>query len=139
MVNMFYETAGSGGLVLNERMTNHYRGAGLHWAVNMTKAMPWHPLAMYSKFGCSGTLGMVDQTYTRTTAGASGFGQSKEMLGIPTLEGEFGLAWVPDWKCQKGRVTVGGVVEKWWAIGSVGPSGAELLLQGFFVRGEFGY
>jgi hypothetical protein len=144
LANVFFDSQASGQQILNERTTNNFSGAGIRASVDFTKAMPWKPLAMYSRIEGSGVLGKTTQSFTGTQLLPGGGVQSGSVSeratnGVPVLDVETGLAYVPAWRDRTCRMTLGYKFQQWWYLGQTVDSKAELTLQGAFFRAEFGY
>src|SRR5205823_5170624 len=58
---------------------------------------------------------------------------------VPTVDFQAGLSWTRCWARHWSRYSVGYVFEDWWYLGQAGSSRAELMSQGVFLRGEFGF
>jgi hypothetical protein len=127
------------GVGTSDRTVNNFRGGGLNWAVRGTKAMPWNHLAWCAKWGASGMIGNVDQDFYQTVGGVTTAATGRDLIGVPTMDGELGIAYVPNWRNATCRISGGYMVEQWWCIGETDVSGAELLINGFFFRGELNY
>jgi len=135
----YFDTRRDDGGGVSDRTVNNFRGGGLHWGINITKAMPWNQLGWCAKFGASGMIGNVDQDFYQTVGGVTTAATGRELIGVPTLDAELGVAWVPNWRNKTTRVSTGYMVEQWWCIGETDVSGAELFINGFFFRGELNY
>lgn len=140
---VFLQSTGTGQQVLQESVSNNFRGGGLHFGTIITQAMPWKPVALYAKFEASGQFGSPIQRYGRSAivngVVVSDSTSRHQFLGIATLGGELGISYVLP-KHQHCRVTSGYTVEQWWSLGEVvHGTGAELFINGVFLRAEFGY
>jgi hypothetical protein len=146
MANVFFDSRGAGGQILQERVTNNFAGGGMHAAVEFSKPLAWVPaFAWYARLEASGLIGDVTQSFTRTEAvpgGGTATGSARLpgfTTGVPVLDVYAGMSYVPGWGNNSLRVTSGYRFQQWWYIGQTASSEAELTLQGFFIRGEFGY
>lgn len=137
---LFYDSTGEGDL-LRERVTSNFSGAGLHFGFQMNQQFTESlPLFWHARGECSGMFGMVSQTFERTDKllGLTGAGGPRyDSIGLPTLNVEVGLSWVPNLPDRQSRITVAYQFEQWFSFGEVRPeSNASFLLQGVLARYE---
>ncbi len=144
--NVFFDSTGFGQQILHERVTNNFAGGGMHASIDISKPMPRLPaLAVFARFEVSGLIGDVTQSFTRTEilpggGTATGFGRIRNIdTGVPVIDVYAGMSYAPHWFHDSLRVTGGYRLQQWWYLGSTASSDASLFMQGFFVRGEFGY
>jgi hypothetical protein len=136
--NVFFDNRLTGP-TLQERSMNNFSGAGIFARFELTKAMPWNPLGIYLKGEATGLLGKTTQSFAGTMAGGSGSAATRFNNGVPMVQFEAGLSYVPPWRCGCCRATAGYLFQQWWDLGDTADSIAELTLQGVFFRTELGY
>jgi hypothetical protein len=137
--SMFIDANATGTQIVNERMTNNFGGAGLHVALELTKAMPWRPLSMYTRFDFAGLLGSTNQTFQRTDAlGASQATKVYVNQGVPCFGLEWGAQWVP---CNHPnlRASLAYQYVQWWQFADTEDSTASLILNGVMLSGQWGF
>ena len=144
--NVFFDSRGSGAQILSERVTNNFVGGGMHGSVDISKPLPrWPALALFCRFEASGLIGNITQSFARTEilpggGIASGSARSQGTgTGVPVLDVYAGMSYVPRFFHDALRITGGYRMQQWWYLGQTSSSEAGLFMQGFFLRGEFGY
>ncbi len=144
--NVFFDSRGTGQQILQERVTNNFVGGGMHASVDISKPLPRMPaLAVYARFEASGLLGQETQSFTQTEilpGGGTANGSQRLPsfpMGVPVLDVYAGMSYVPRLFSNTLRVTGGYRLQQWWYLGQTSSSEAGLFMQGFFIRGEFGY
>ncbi len=143
---MFFDSRGAGAQILSERVTNNFIGGGMHGTVDITKPLPrWPALALYCRLEASGLIGNLSQSFAQTqlvpgVGTASGSARIQSLsVGVPVIDVYAGMSYVPRFFNDALRMTGGYRMQQWWYLGQTSSSEAGLFLQGFFVRGEFGY
>lgn len=137
--SMFFDAQATGVQILNERMMSNFAGAGLHVAVEATKAMPWRPLSMYGKLDFGGILGPVRQRFLRTDAlGNSAEANVHTSDGAPTFGLEWGLQFVPA-NFSNFRGALAYQYGQWWQFADTRDSTAIFQTNGVVLSGQWGF
>lgn len=144
VANAFFDSQGSGGQILGERLSNNFVGGGPRFGVELSKGLGGTPWSLYGRFEVSGLLGKANQTFSRseisggtTISGAADVNNLS--LGVPVLDAAFGLRYVPQWGGRPWRLTWGYVYEQWFYLGETSTSNAGITLNGVVFRGELGF
>jgi hypothetical protein len=143
--NVYFDSQGTGGQILSERVTNNFVGAGPRLAMEFTKPLPGRALALYGRFETSGLFGRTTQSFSRTETlpgggTATGYeAPGRTSLGVPVLDASCGVRYVPQWRNRMLRLTGGYLYEQWFYLGQTGTSDAGLTLNGAFLRAEWGF
>jgi hypothetical protein len=138
--NMFYRSRGTGPSVSDQVLNDVWSG-GVHFATQLDQQISADmPLFLHARFEGSGVWGLLNQQFSRTVAGvgsATG-GVKGNGIGIPTVDLEVGLSWVPKWPCRDSRFTFGYHFEEWFtfADSGIGKSNAYFLMHGLLLRAE---
>ncbi len=142
IANAYFDSQGSGAVILNERVTNNFVGGGPQIGVDLTRPFGDSPFSLYARFQTSGLAGEATQSYARTeTLGgggtATGYARpAGSATGVPVLDLWFGARYAPRWGKGMLRMTAGYQYEQWFYLDA---SSAELTLNGVFFRGEYGF
>jgi hypothetical protein len=131
------------GLLVGQRSSDHFIGAGPMVALDLTRELPAAGLALYSRVEAAELLGHIQQRFAESVgdpAAPFDFGSFEPggSQGVPMLGIQAGLSWLsrPDGRY---RLTAGYQFEHYWGVGKVGDSHGDVLAQGLFLRGEFNY
>jgi hypothetical protein len=143
LANVFFDSRATG-WYLEQRTANHFIGAGPHVGLELNRTFDVPGLGVYGRVDGSAPIGQVHQSFEETVVFNDGteIGGATDQSGtkaVPTLGIQFGMAWVPYRFGTWSRFTFGYEFERWWYLGEVGDSRAELTTQGIFFRGEFGF
>lgn len=125
------------------RSTNHFVGAGPRGGIDLSRWLYWNNLALFGRLEGAIPIGRIAQTFDEQIdlAPAVLAGGATRQTGsqtVPMVSLNVGLRWVPG-EGRRARYTLGYHWERWWDVGRVGNSGADLWYQGVFVRGEFSF
>jgi hypothetical protein len=125
------------------RTTNHFIGAGPLAALEWWRRLDVPGLALYSRLEGAVPLGRIHQGFEEVLnlANNSRFGAAlsqRQTQAIPTLSFDFGLGWTPQWS-RFSRFSCGYHLERWWELGEVNNSSADVTTQGLFFKGEFSF
>ena len=83
-------------------------------------------------------FGNLAQTFTRTAGGVTGTNGFKyDAMGVPTMDLEIGLAYVPTWPCRNSRITVGYRYEQWFSWAESNDSTVSIYFSGIVARAEY--
>jgi hypothetical protein len=133
------------GAIFAQRTSNHFFGAGPHFALNLRRSLPAAGLSLYARVEGAAPIGRVKQGYEETffllfdgveLGGATR--QSGTEVAL-TVHVQAGLAWAPTWRDRCLRLSTGYDLEQWYNVGQVHDSRAELTAQGLFFRCEWNY
>ncbi|HEY5315636.1 MAG TPA: Lpg1974 family pore-forming outer membrane protein, partial [Pirellulales bacterium] len=132
------------GTVLAERTMSNFTGAGPEVGLQLQNPTRWKPVSIHSKLLAAGMLGKSEQTFSAASALpaiGSGVASTRASDGAISLDIEFGLSYVPNWRQCLCRFTGGYKLQQWWNLGQTPLGGTvnELTLQGLFFRGEVGF
>lgn len=139
IANVYSDSRAQGGLV-GERTTDFFMGAGPHVGLDVRRKLQG-PFAAFGRVDASAPIGSVAETFeqTRRTAGPN-YAQTRLVSPGPltTLNIQAGLNWQPQ---PNLGVTAGYSLENWWDLVTFYGQhrGETIVLQGFFVRGEWKY
>jgi hypothetical protein len=125
------------------RTSNHFFGAGPLAALEWQRRLNVPGLAVYSRLEGAVPLGRIHQGFEEVfkLSNNTNFGSAlsqHQTQAIPTLSFDFGLGWTPQWS-RFSRFSAGYHIERWWELGEVNNSSADVTTQGFFFKGEFSY
>jgi hypothetical protein len=131
------------GLLVGQRTTDHFVGAGPVVALDVTRELPPTGLALYSRVEGADLIGRVHQNFSErfgdpgapdAFAGSSRSGSQ----AVPVLGIEAGLSWL-SLPSGRYRLTAGYQFEQYWNVGQLGDSSGNVTLQGLFLRAEMNY
>jgi hypothetical protein len=153
----FFDSRATGTFV-EQRVNNNFVGAGPHAGLSLWRCLRIPGLALFGKIEGSTLLGRIHQNFEEVvldepilmsyptqpsnSAQAAPIGGATLDRGsqlIPVLRLQAGLAWTPTLDQHFLRFTLGYEFERWWFIGRVQDSSADLVLNGFFLRAEYRY
>jgi hypothetical protein len=125
------------------RTSNHFFGAGPLAALEWRRRLDVPGLAVYSRLEGAVPLGSIHQGFEEVFKFSNNvkFGSAlsqHQTQAIPTLSFDFGLGWTPQWS-RFSRFSAGYHIERWWELGEVNNSSADVTTQGFFFKGEFSF
>jgi hypothetical protein len=131
-------------LLLRERVSNHFVGAGPHGALEVERHFAgWPAGAIFGRAEGATALGYIRQSFERVEYFPVYVGGSADVTSIqyiPMFDLQFGLSWTPPTDRHWLRFTAGYEYEAWYYVGRTqGDSRANLFFQGFFARGEWRY
>jgi hypothetical protein len=138
-----YFDARADGLLVQERTSNNFLGAGPHLGLEVARHLELPGLSVFANVETTFLLGHVQQNFEETfTLGnvpvAGGAVSNPGSQAVPVLRVETGLAWAPGCDAHW-RFRVGYLFEAWWYLGQIGASRADLSDQGVFFRTEFNF
>jgi len=135
--------AGTG--VFERRVSNSFVGVGPHSGLELSRRMEGTGLAFTSKLDLGTHLGRIRQGFFEesTTLNAAGqplTGETRNSgsQAVPTLNVQAGVSWQPP-ACPAAHFFLGYQYERWWTLGQLADSAAELTDQGIFLRAEFNF
>jgi hypothetical protein len=125
------------------RTTNHFIGAGPLAALEWWRRLDVPGLALYSRLEGAVPLGRIHQGFEEVFNLGNNrlFGSAlsqRQTQAIPTISFDFGLGWTPQWS-RFSRFSCGYHLERWWELGEVNNSSADVTTQGLFFKGEFSF
>jgi hypothetical protein len=137
---IYYDTRATG-MILGERTSNNFVGAGPHVGAEALRALPVVPgLSVLGSLDFGLVFGGVSQNFEQTillpdgtsTGGATHIGTSST---APVLTFRLGVGYTPPIGALRWtRFSFGYQFEQWWNIGR---SQGDLNVQGLFFRSEF--
>jgi hypothetical protein len=125
------------------RTSNHFIGAGPLGSVEWWRRLEVPGLAVYGRLEGAVPIGSIHQGFEEVfhlsrTSNLGGALSQRQTQATPTLSLDFGLGWTPNWS-RFARFSFGYHLERWWELGDVNDSTADLTTQGLFFKGEFSY
>jgi hypothetical protein len=138
----FYYDSRALGLVMGERVSDNFIGAGPHLGFEVARHLEIPGLSVFAGLDGAGLIGHLHQAYEVTfTDGVNSIGgatnQSTTQF-VPVLRFEVGLNWAPPGNdCY--HFSVGYQFEQWWYLGQLNDARAQLTDQGVFFRTEFNF
>jgi hypothetical protein len=141
IADVFFDSLAEG-LFIEQRTTNTFVGAGPHVALDFWRSLPVPGLALYGKIEGAAAIGEIHQSFEEkfiledgTLVGSAATAHRAE--AVPVLTVQAGLSWTPCRNFHWSRFTFGYEFERWWSLGELGDSRAELTTQGVVLKGEF--
>jgi hypothetical protein len=127
------------GTLLVQGESNFLHAYGAHAGLELSRKLPAPGLALVGSVEGAGMFGRIKQTFTEEIVGVpEGLTRLQTSVGFPTWGATIGLSYtIPEW--NQSRVLIGYQFERWFNIGKLNGSQAELDLQGLFIRAEFNY
>jgi len=130
------------GQILDQKVSNNFVGAGPQLGFNGTYWFPGTRLGLFTRAEGAVLFGEVRQNFAESfwvndVPVAGGAANQHGAQTVPVFRVQAGLSWSPQWSNHSVRFTGGYEYEYWWNLGSVGPSNADLTIQGLFLRGEW--
>jgi len=125
------------------RTSNYFFGAGPLGAIEWWRRLDLPGLAIYGRLEGAVPIGSIHQGFeevfrlSRTTNFGGALSQ-RATQAVPTLSFDLGLGWTPQWS-HFARFSFGYHLERWWELGDVNDSSADLTTQGLFFKGEFSF
>ncbi|MBY0523385.1 MAG: hypothetical protein K2R98_08295 [Gemmataceae bacterium] len=137
-----YFDSKAGGLVGEQRATNHFLGAGPQAGLGLTRELGMGGFSAFGRFEAAALFGRIGQgfeeTFAFSNAAFGGATRVSETQVVPVAQAELGLSWVPMKKAPL-RFACGYQYEAWWLAGRTSDSRADLWMQGVFLRVEWKY
>jgi len=131
------------GPIARARTSNDVLGAGPHAGLELGRHVAATGLKVYGRVEGAALWGEQTQefreSFTLPGLSVSGANRQSKTVGVPVLDVQAGVSWAP-WQDHPVRLAAGYEVGAWWYLGDndFGARG-QLNLQGFFLRGEWGY
>jgi len=143
LASAFFDSRATG-LILEQRTNNNFFGGGPQAALSLWRQLDWPGLALFGRLDGAVPIGRIRQAYEETffangaplIGGATNQGQTQ---AVPILGVEAALSWTMPAADRWVRVTGGYHVDRWWYLGNVSDSQAELTLQVLFLRAEISF
>ena len=138
-----YYDARALGFFLEQRVSNDFRGAGPHLALDLRRRLAGTGLAWYGHAESAAVIGKIKQAFGESILLPDGtlFGTAanvRQNQVAPVLSFETGLSWVPLGSSHL-RFAVGYEYEIWWSLGQTATANLELTDQGVFLRAEWSF
>jgi len=142
LANVFFDSRVDG-LFVDQRTSNFFLGAGPHAGLDLGRRLGDSGLSLFTRSEGAVLIGRITQSFEETFffndgTPLGGATIQRQVQAVPLLSFQVGLGWTPPWS-QDLRLALGYQFERWWYLGRVGDSRAELTVQGIFFRGEFRY
>jgi Legionella pneumophila major outer membrane protein precursor len=132
-------------LLFERRVANAFLGAGPHFGMDLWRCFGGYNLMLFSRLDGSTVIGRITQSFEQqasvlgTGLVSGGAFLQRGTQTVPTLNVQAGLAWVPPLRHNAMRVSFGYEFDKWWNLGQLDGSNAELAGHGIFLRVECGF
>jgi len=132
------------GLMIEQRVSNQFVGFGPHLSLDVWRALHWNGMSVFGRIDGATMLGRIHQSFERTALVGTPLATGAALVqhgsqGIPTLNLQAGVAWVPNVPGNWLRLSCGYQFEQWWYLGRLESSAAELSGHGLFFRAECAY
>jgi hypothetical protein len=142
LANVYFDSQAVG-LVMEQKTSNWFLGAGPHVGLELWRRLDHPGLALFGRVEGAALLGDIHQSFEEVFAmnGVPLVGGALRQTGtqaVPVVSADLGVAWAPPWGNWL-RLSAGYHVEHWWYLGQVNNSRAELGAQGLLLRAEFSY
>jgi hypothetical protein len=139
LADVFFDSQAVG-QALEQRVSNHFIGAGPHAGLDVRYHFDVPGLALFARADAAVPIGRVHQDFEESfllsdgsvVGSAASQGATR---AVPTLGAQLGVSWAPPG--TRLRLTTGYEFEYWWDVGHVADSRASLFDQGAFFRAEF--
>jgi hypothetical protein len=135
--SVFFDSQASDGVVA-QRVSDHFNAAGPVAALELWRQVGDMGLALFGRLESSFLVGRIQQQFAEGLPRGAGETDQSQIQGAPTLAVQAGLGWTPPGN-QRWRLAGGYTFERWWQIGAIPGSSAEVTVQGLFLRGEWRY
>jgi hypothetical protein len=125
------------------RTSNYFFGAGPLGAIEWWRRLDVPGLAVYGRLEGAVPIGSIHQGFEEVfhvsrVANFGGALSQRMTQAVPTLSFDFGLGWTPNWS-HFARFSFGYHLERWWELGDVNDSSADVTTQGLFFKGQFSF
>jgi hypothetical protein len=141
LADVFFDSQAVG-QVLEQRVSNHFIGAGPHAGLDLWYHCAVPGLALFVRADGALPIGRVRQGFGETILFDDGSvigsaATQSATRAVPTLNAQIGVGWHP--LGTRLRLSAGYEFEYWWDLGHAGASRAELFDHGGFFRAEFNF
>lgn len=142
LAQAFFDTKAEN-LFREVRTSNQFFGVGPLGAVEWWRRLDTPGFALYGRLEGSVPLGSIHQGYEEVfrlnhTDRFGAATSQRQTQAVPTFSLDIGLGWTPQWS-RFARFSFGYHLERWWELGEVNDSSADLTTQGLFFKGEFSF
>jgi hypothetical protein len=125
------------------RTSDHFIGVGPLGALEWWRRLDMPGFSIFGRLEGSVPVGSIHQGYEEIfhlskVDKIGGATSQRQTQAVPTLSFDLGLGWTPQWS-RYSRLSFGYHLERWWELGEVNDSSADLTTQGLFFKGEFSY
>jgi hypothetical protein len=132
------------GLAEEQRSNNEFFGAGPHLGLSLVYTPGFHGLGAFARLESAVVIGDIHQNFEEAVllndgSTAGGASTANQTQAVPVLDFQAGLSYVPPWQGRWLRLVAGYEIQHWWWLGRVNDSRAELMVQGAFLRAEWGF
>jgi hypothetical protein len=139
----FFSSEAEGNFI-EQHFSNDFWGIGPHGLLDVHHQLGNSNLGLFGRIESAVAFGDVHQSFEETFVASDGSllgGVNKVSVSqaAPMLDLQLGVSWTPRWRYYSSRYSFGYVWEKWWNVGSVAGSSADITTQGVFFRGELNY
>jgi hypothetical protein len=142
LMTVFFDSQAVASMV-EQRMSNEYIGAGPHAALDLRRELPRRGMALFGRIEGAALWGQIHQNFEEVGfLGGPPVGGATLLEGsqaVPMLNVRAGVEYAWPLFCGRLRVALGYEWERWWHVGRLGDSEAELTVQGIFFQTEYGW
>lgn len=145
IASIYIDSQASNSLVF-QQASSYFSGAGPHAAIDFERHFKELPeLGLFVRVDGAVMVGMVKQKFRETLNGdtintTDGFFSQQRTQTSPTLTLQTGFTYHPlGIAPDRFRITGGYEFERWWGIGKISDSRADVTAQGVFLRAEWDY
>jgi hypothetical protein len=138
-----YFDSQSSGLLLGQRTSNHFVGAGPQVALDATRELPGTGFALFGRADFADMLGRIQQRFAERVGdpaapvGVGTAGQDGNQA-VPYFGLQLGASWLSH-PSGRYRITAGYQFDQWWNVGKVGDSRGDVQSHGLFLRSELNF
>jgi hypothetical protein len=142
LAQAFFDSRASDGF-RSVRTSDHFIGVGPLGALEWWRRLETPGLSIFGRLEGSIPVGSIHQGFEEIfhlskVDKIGGATSQRQTQAVPTLCFDLGLGWTPQW-AHYSRLSFGYHLERWWELGEVNDSSADLTSQGLFFKGEFSY
>jgi hypothetical protein len=142
LMSLFFDSQAVASMV-EQRASNSFVGAGPHAVLDLRRELPRQGMALFGRVEGAALWGRVHQNFEEVGfLGGPPVGGATLLEGtqaVPMLSARVGLEYSWPFYCGRVRVAFGYEWERWWHVGRLGDSEAEVTVQGVFIQTEYGF
>jgi hypothetical protein len=141
IANAFFDSDASGAFI-EQHVSDLFWGAGPLGGIDLQHRFGHTGLGIFGRLNAGVAFGRITQSYNETLVAPDGTisGGATNFSGdqaVPMMDFQVGMSWTPIWRYHTTRLLLGYTWERWWSVGSIAGSTADITNQGLFFRGEF--
>jgi hypothetical protein len=142
LTTLYFDSRATASMV-EQRTSNYFIGAGPHTAIDLRREL-WRPgMDLFTRVEGGALWGRIHQNFEEVGfLGGPPVGGATLLEGsqaVPMLNARIGLEYTWPLYCGRVRMAFGYEWERWWHVGRLGDSEAELTVQGVFFQTEYGF